>query len=263
MLRTMSTAASGMKAQQLNIDTIANNLANVNTTGYKRSQAEFQDLLYETVAPGGSMRADGQTAATRIEVGHGVKLVATNKDFGQGTIVSTNNPLDLMVEGDGFFQVRLPDDTLAYSRDGSFKMDAERNIVTAAGYRLEPPIQVPLDAVEISIARDGTVSVRLQGDNSSVQDIGQIELARLPNAAGMNARGGNLFVESPASGVPLVGPPGLDGLGEIASGFLEMSNVETVQELVSMIAAQRAYELNSRTITIADEMMQTINRLKR
>ena len=263
MLRTMSTAASGMKAQQTNIDIIANNLANVNTAGYKRSQAEFQDLLYEVVAAGGALRGEGRTAPVRIEIGHGVKLVGTNRDFTGGSIVSTNNPLDLMIEGDGFFQVRLPDDTIAYTRDGSFKLDAERNIVTAAGYRLEPPITVPLDAVELSVARDGTISVRLQGESSSYDDIGMIELSRFPNAAGMSARGGNLYLETPASGIPLLALPGLDGMGEISSGYLEMSNVDTVHELVNMIAAQRAYELNSRTIAIADEMLQTVNRLKR
>jgi flagellar basal-body rod protein FlgG len=258
----MSTAASGMKAQQTNIDTIANNLANVNTAGFKRSQAEFQDLLYEITATGGTLRGEGRVSPARIEIGHGVKLVGTNKDFTHGSIVSTENPLDLMIEGDGFFQVRLPDDTIAYTRDGSFKLDAERNIVTSAGYRLEPPVTLPLDAVEVSISREGVISVRLQGESSTVDEVGQIELTRFPNAAGMSARGGNLYLESPASGQPLLGLPGLDGMGEISSGYLEMSNVDTVHELVNMIAAQRAYELNSRTIAIADEMLQTVNRLK-
>jgi len=259
----MGTAASGMKAQQLNIDTIANNLANVNTTGYKKSHAEFQDLLYEKVMPGGQIDRDGRAVPTRVEVGHGVKLVATNKNFTQGTVVSTGNPLDLMVEGDGFFQLRMPDGTLKYTRDGSFKMDADRNIVSSAGYRLEPAVTIPEDAVELSVSRDGVIGVMVQGDDSNVQEIGQIELARFPNAAGLSARGGNIFVESPASGTPLLANPGLDGMGETSSGYLEMSNVETVDELVSMISAQRAYELNSKTISMADEMLQTVNRLKR
>ncbi len=263
MIRAMGTAASGMKAQQMNIDTIANNLANVNTTGYKKSHTEFQDLLYEKVMPGGQIDAEGRALPARVEVGHGVKLVATNKNFSQGTVVSTGNPLDIMVEGDGFFQLRMPDGTIKYTRDGSFKMDAERNIVTASGYRLEPAVIVPEDAIELSISRDGIVSVMVAGDDSNVQEIGQIEMARFPNASGLAARGGNVFGESPASGNPILGNPGLDGFGETASGFLEMSNVETVDELVNMISAQRAYELNSKTISMADEMMQTVNRLKR
>jgi len=263
MIRAMGTAASGMKAQQMNIDTISNNLANVNTTGYKRSHTEFQDLLYEKVMPGGQIDAEGKALPSRVEVGHGVKLVATNKNFSQGTVVSTGNPLDLMVEGDGFFQLRMPDGTIKYTRDGSFKMDADRNIVTASGYRMEPAIIVPEDAVELAVSRDGIVSVMVAGDDANVQEIGQIEMARFPNASGLAARGGNVFAESPASGNPILGSPGLDGIGETASGFLEMSNVETVDELVNMISAQRAYELNSKTITMADEMMQTVNRLKR
>jgi flagellar basal-body rod protein FlgG len=263
MIRAMGTASSGMKAQQMNIDTIANNLANVNTTGYKRSHAEFQDLLYEKVMPGGQIDAQGRAVPAKVEVGHGVKLVATNKNFSQGTVVSTNNPLDLMVEGDGFFQLRMPDGSIKYTRDGSFKMDADRNIVSSQGYVLEPAITVPEDAVEISISRDGNISVVTSGDEANIQEIGQLELARFPNAAGLDARGGNIFSESPASGNPILANPGLEGIGETASGFLEMSNVETVDELVKMISAQRAYELNSKTITMADEMLQTINRLKR
>jgi flagellar basal-body rod protein FlgG len=263
MLRAMSSAASGMKAQQLSIDTIANNLANVNTAGYKKTNVEFQDLLYEAVAPGGASRGSGLATPARIEIGHGVKMVATPKNFSQGTIRQTANPLDLMIEGDGFLQIRLPDGSLAYTRDGSLKLDAERNIVTSAGYQLEPPLQVPLDATDISIARDGTVSVQLQGDNATVQDLAQLELAKFPNPAGLTARGGNLYLESPASGVPLLGLPGQDGLGEVSSGFLELSNVETVDELVNMITAQRAYELNAKTISIVDDMMQNANNLKR
>ncbi|MCP4293698.1 MAG: flagellar basal-body rod protein FlgG [bacterium] len=263
MIRAMGTASSGMKAQQMNIDTIANNLANVNTTGYKRSHAEFQDLLYEKVMPGGMIDAEGRARPAKVEVGHGVKLVATNKNFSQGTVVSTNNPLDVMVEGDGFFQLRMPDGNIKYSRDGSFKLDADRNIVSSQGYLLEPNVTVPEDAMDISISRGGIIAVRTAGADAEIQEIGQVELARFPNAAGLDARGGNIFSESPASGTPILGNPGLEGIGETASGFLEMSNVETVDELVKMISAQRAYELNSKTITMADEMLQTINRLKR
>jgi len=263
MIRAMGTAASGMKAQQLNIDTIANNLANVNTTGFKKSHAEFQDLLYEKVVPGGQVDAEGRARPTMVEVGHGVKLVATSRHFGQGTVISTDNPLDLMIEGDGFFQLRMPDGSVRYTRDGSFKLDADRSVVTSEGYRLEPALEVPEDAIQIAVSRDGIVSVRLQGDDANAQEIGQLELARFPNASGLEGRGGNVFNESPASGTPILGNPGLEGMGEVASGFLEMSNVETVDELVKMISAQRAYELNSKTITMADEMLQTVNRLKR
>jgi len=263
MMRAMGTAASGMKAMQLQIDTISNNLANVNTTGYKKSDLAFQDLLYEQVVPGGQLRASGLVAPTQVEVGHGVKMVSTARDFRQGTVQATNNPLDLMIEGEGFFQLSMPDGTLGYTRDGNFKMDSERNIVTALGYRLEPSLQVPADATEISIARDGTVSVRLAGDTANVQDIGQIQLVRFPNSAGLSAKGSNVFLESPSSGAPLTSNPGQDGVGEISSGFLEMSNVETVDELVRMITAQRAYELNSKTISMADQMLQTANNIKR
>ena len=263
MIRAMGTAASGMKAQQMNIDTIANNLANVNTTGYKKSHAEFQDLLYEKVVPGGQINAEGRANPTRVEVGHGVKLVATNKDFGQGTVISTGNPLDIMVEGNGFFQLRMPDGTIKYTRDGSFKLDAELNVVNSTGYRLEPAVSVPQDATEIAVSRDGIISVMVAGDDANVQEIGQLELARFPNAAGLQARGGNIFAESPGSGTPILANPGTEGMGETSSGFLEMSNVETVDELVNMISTQRVYELNSNTITMADEMLQTINRLKR
>lgn len=263
MIRAMGAAASGMKAQQLNIDTIANNLANVNTTGYKKSHVEFQDLLYEKAMPGGQVDAQGNAIPAKVEIGHGVKLSATNKSFTQGTVTSTGNPLDLMVEGDGFFQVRMPDGTIKYTRDGSFKMDADRNIVTSQGYLLEPAVTIPADAVEISVSREGVVAVKTSGDDANVSQIGQLELARFPNSAGLDARGGNLFSESPSSGTPVLANPGLDGLGETASGYLEMSNVETVDELVHMISAQRAYELNSKTITMADEMLQTINNLKR
>jgi len=263
MMRAMGSAASGMKAMQMQIDTISNNLANVNTTGFKKSSMQFQDLLYEQVVPGGGLQGNGMVAPSRVEVGHGVKMVSTSKDFGVGTVVSTSNPLDLLIEGDGFFQLRLPDGNLAYTRDGSFKMDGERNIVTAMGYRLEPAIQIPADATEVAIARDGTVSVRLSGDSATVQEIGTMEIVRFPNPAGLISRGSNMFLESPASGTPLTGTPGLDGLGEVSSGYLELSNVETVDELVRMITAQRAYELNSKTISMADQMMQTANNVKR
>ena len=185
------------------VDTIANNLANLNTNGFKRTQVDFQDLIYvKPLEPGQEVSA-GVTAPTGIEIGSGVRPASTLKVFTQGEPENTGRDLDLMIEGDGFFQLRLPDGSLAYTRDGSFKLDAERNIVTSTGYRMEPPLQVPADAIEIAIGRDGVVSVLLQGDTSNIQEIGQIEMARFPNAGGLKARGGNLYLESPGSGTPV------------------------------------------------------------
>jgi flagellar basal-body rod protein FlgG len=263
MLRAMSTAASGMRAQQTRIDTIANNLANANTAGFKASRVEFQDLLYEDVLPAGGTRADGSVEPVRMEVGHGVRLAASTRSLGEGTVEQTGNPTDFAIEGDGFFQIRMPDGSIAYSRDGSFKVDADRNLVTSAGYRLEPAMTIPQDAVEVSLARDGTVSVLLAGQNDTPQAIGQLELARFANPAGMRQEGGNLMRSSANSGPPLLGQPGTVGYGETTQGFLERSNVQVVVELVDMITAQRAYELNSKAIQVADEMLSTVNGIRR
>lgn len=263
MLRAMSTAASGMSAQQTRIDAIANNLANVNTVGYKASRMEFQDLLYEEVAPTGGVRADGGTPPTRIEVGHGVRIVSSTRNYSQGMIEQTGNPLDWSVQGDGFFQVSLPDGNVAYTRDGSFKVDVEGSIVTAGGYRLEPAISVPEDAVEVAVGRDGTVSVRLAGDDTNLAVIGQLELARFTNPAGLSQQGENLMRATPNSGNAILGTPAQLGFGTVEQGFVERSNVEVVKELVSMISAQRAYELNSKSIQTADDMLGTVNSIRR
>ncbi len=263
MLRSMSTAASGMHAQQARIDAIANNLANVNTTGFKRSRMEFQDLLYENLAPSGAQRADGQTAPTRVEVGHGVRVVSSVRIQTEGRIEVTENELDMVIQGDGFFQVQLPDGNIGYTRDGSFKLDRDRNIVTSSGFLLEPAINVPEDAVEIGISSDGQVDVILAGDSGNAQSIGQIQLVRFNNPAGMAQQGQNILLATPNSGVPVPGTPGELGYGSIFQGALEKSNVDVATELVDMITAQRAYELNSRAIQTADDMLQTVNQIRR
>ncbi|NLG69488.1 MAG: flagellar basal-body rod protein FlgG [Firmicutes bacterium] len=262
MMRSLWTAASGMAGQQFTVDTIANNLANVNTAGFKKSRVDFQDLLYQTIRFAGTAVTAGAEIPTGIQVGHGVRPVATVKIFSQGTFRETNNPLDLVIEGDGFFQVLLPDGTIAYTRDGSFKKDSAGRIVTSDGFVLEPEIIIPSDAIELSVGADGTVSVVMVND-SEPQEIGRIELARFVNPAGLRNYGRNLFLATGASGPPIVGQPGLDGFGAIAQGHLEMSNVEVVEEMVNLIMAQRAYDANSKAIQASDDMLQSANNLRR
>jgi len=261
-MRSLHTAASGMAGQQFNIDTIANNLANVNTTGFKKSRADFQDLLYQSVRFAGTPVTAGAQIPTGIQIGHGVRTVATQKIFSQGMFKQTDNPLDIVIEGEGFFQVLMPDGTIAYTRDGAFKKDANGRLVTSDGFFLEPEILIPEDAVQIAIGTDGTVSVTVSGD-SEPQTVGQIELARFVNPAGLLSAGRNLYFATAASGPPLVGTAGLDGFGNLAQGFLEMSNVQVVEEMVAMITSQRAYEVNSRAIQASDDMLQTANNLRR
>ncbi|HOQ88773.1 MAG TPA: flagellar basal-body rod protein FlgG [Candidatus Hydrogenedentes bacterium] len=263
MIRSLFTAATGMMGQQMTIDTIANNLANVNTTGFKKSRVNFQDLMYETIKPAGSETTAGTTIPEGIQIGHGVRPSAISKVFSPGAAIQTGNPLDLMIEGDGFFQIELPDGTTAYTRDGAFKRNQEGNIMTADGYSLTPVINIPEDAELIIVSTDGNVSVRVPGDNAP-QVVGTIQLTRFANPAGLDARlGRNLFLETPASGAPIEGQAGLDGFGTIAQGFLENSNVQVVDEIIQMIIAQRAYEANSKVIQSADEMLQTANNAKR
>jgi flagellar basal-body rod protein FlgG len=262
MMRALWTAASGMIGQQFKIDTTANNLANVNTTGFKKSRVDFQDLLYQTDKHAGTPVTAGSQVPTGIQVGHGVRTVATQKLFTQGTYQQTDNDYDLVIEGDGFFQVLLPDGGIRYTRDGAFKLDSDGRIVTSDGFPLEPEIRIDRDAREVSIGSDGTVSVMRPGDDRP-QEIGRIELARFINPAGLKSAGSNLFEATAASGEPIIGIPGLDGFGDLAQGFLEMSNVQVVEEMVSMIVAQRAYETNSKAIQAADEMLQTANNLRR
>ncbi len=262
MMRSLWTAASGMVGQQFKIDTISNNLANVNTTGFKRSRVDFQDLLYHTVKFAGTPVTAGAQVPTGIQIGHGVRPVATQKIFGQGTFQQTDNPLDLVIEGDGFFQVLLPDGGTRYTRDGAFKLDSSGRMVTSDGFPLEPEVLIPEDAVSVSVGSDGTVSV-VQPGGTEPQEIGRVELARFVNPAGLKSDGRNLFTATAATGDAFVGTPGLDGFGALAQGFLEMSNVQVVEEMVSMIVAQRAYETNSKAIQASDDMLQTANNLRR
>ncbi len=262
MIRALWTASSGMTTQQTNIDIIANNLANVNTTGFKKARAQFQDLLYQTIREAGSLTAQGNMNPTGLQIGHGARLVATSKSYAPGDIVQTDNALDLVIEGDGFFQLLLPDGSIGYTRDGSFKLDGEGRIVNNEGYQLQPEIWVPADATDVIVSSDGTVSVLYAGEDTP-EEIGRIELVRFLNPAGLMNIGRNIVKYTSASGEPQYGTPGLDGFGAITQGFLEMSNVKVVEEMVNMIVAQRAYEVNSKAIQAADEMLQTANNLRR
>jgi flagellar basal-body rod protein FlgG len=262
MMRALFTAATGMIAQQLNIDTTANNLANVNTTGFKRSRVDFQDLLYQTSRVPGSPTAQGVEAPTGIQVGSGVRPASTQRIFSQGDFQQTENPLDLVIEGDGFFQVLRGDGTTAYTRAGSFRKDANGRMVNPDGYPLQPEITIPAQAVNISIGTDGVVSVTLAGNNTP-QQVGTIELARFSNPAGLNAIGRNLFLPTAASGNATTGAPGSLAVGTLSQGFIEMSNVKVVEEMVNLIIGQRAYEAGSRAVQTADEMLQSANNLRR
>jgi len=262
MIRSLWTAASGMKSQSLNIDVISNNLANVNTTGFKTSRADFQDLLYETLRQAGSSSSDNTTVPTGIQVGHGSRPVASHKIFSEGDFQQTKNELDMAIEGNGFFQIIQPTGEIAYSRDGAFKMDRDGRIVTSDGFPLEPEITIPSDSISLTIGIDGTVSV-LQAGASTPTEIGTISLARFVNPAGLHSIGRNLYLPTNASGDAIIGTAGEDGIGTLAQGFLEMSNVSVVDEMVKMITAQRAYEINSKTIQAADDMLQQANNVKR
>ncbi|MFN8179500.1 MAG: flagellar basal-body rod protein FlgG [bacterium] len=260
MMRALSTAATGMIAQQLNVDTIANNLANVNTPSFKRTRARFQDLLYQNLRPAGDPARMGPPA--ELAVGHGTRLAATERNFVQGTTEQTNNPLNLLIQGNGFFQVRRPDGTTAYTRDGSFFVSPDGALVNSDGLYVEPEIQVPDGVKDMTISNEGVMSVTYV-DSSNQEDIGQVELARFLNPGGLASMGQNLFAPTPASGQPITGTPGSAGFGTVLSGYLEGSNVEVVDEMVSLITAQRAYEINSKAITTADEMLSAATQLVR
>lgn len=261
MLRALRTAASGMSAQQLYIDLVAHNLANVNTTGFKKGRAEFEDLLYQTLKPAGGVEAQG-SAPTPLQVGHGTKLVAAAKIYSQGDSEVTGNPLDVAIEGDGFFQIQLPDGTTGYTRDGSFRIDSEGRLVNAHGYAMLPEVAVPEDTESVLINGQGQVFVR-QAGSESVTDLGQLLLSRFVNPAGLEATGGNLLRQSPASGTPILGAPGELGIGTVKQGALERSNVSVVEEMINMIVAQRAFEINSKAIRSADDLLGLVSNLKR
>jgi flagellar basal-body rod protein FlgG len=262
MQRSLFIGATGMDAQRLNIDVISNNLANVNTNGFKKSRADFQELLYQGLKTPGALSGDGSEVPTGIQVGLGVKPAAVQKMFQQGDFASTGNPLDMVIEGEGFFQVTTPDGDLAYTRAGAFKLDSSGNIVNSDGYLMEPAITVPDDTLEITISSDGMVSV-MQPGSGTPTEVGQIEIARFVNPGGLLALGKNLFQPSGSSGDPTTGNPDSEGLGSINQGFLELSNVNIVEEMVTMIVSQRAYELNSKVVQSSDEMLQMANNLKR
>ena len=251
-----------MNAQQSNIDNVAHNLANVNTAGFKKSRVEFEDLVYEVSKAPGSASSTTAESPTGLETGLGVRPVATSRDFSRGNLRSTSAPLDLAIEGAGFFQVQLPTGDTGFTRAGSFHLNAEGALVTDEGYHIEPQISVPPSATSISISKDGIVSAVLAGQ-SAPQQLGTIELASFQNPAGLRALGGNLYQASTASGEPNVGAPGSDARGTLAQGFVEDSNVSVVEEMVNMILGQRAYEANSKVVKAADEMLQQVNTIVR
>jgi flagellar basal-body rod protein FlgG len=261
MIKSLYTAASGMNAQQTNLDNIANNIANANTTGFKRSRVEFQDLVYETLrdtAP----TTQGTQVPTELQIGGGTKPVATVKNFEQGSPEQTGNALDLMIRGDGFFQLLMPDGTLSYTRDGSWKISADGQVVNADGLPMEPPLTVPQDATGILVEPDGRVLVTTAAAPEPTE-LGRIELARFVNPTGLSSLGGNLCRQTIASGEPIVAQAGLDGTGTLDQGYLEASNVKIVNEMIAMITAQRSYELNSKSVRTADDMINIAANLKR
>lgn len=261
MIKSLYSAASGMHAQQTNLDNIANNIANANTTGFKRSRVEFQDLVYENLR-GTAPTAQGTTIPAALQVGGGTKPVATVKNFEIGSPQHTGNPLDMMIRGDGFFQVLLPDGTVGYTRDGAWKVSSEGELVNADGLPMEPPLTIPQDAISILIHPDGRVMANT-ASAAEPAEIGRIELARFVNPAGLSNLGNNLYKQTVASGDPLVAQAGLDGLGTLDQGYLEASNVKIVNEMIAMITAQRSYELNSKSVRTADDMIGIASNLKR
>lgn len=257
------TAATGLSAQQRFVEIISNNLSNVNTTGFKKTRPEFHDLMYETLRSAGNTPRSGTEPTNEIQIGGGTELVAASKQFSQGDINPTSNPLDIAINGEGFFTIRRPDNTFAYTRDGSFQVDKSGQLVTTQGYVLEPGLTMPDNATQVIISRDGVVSAMTSSSSSAAEHIGQIELARFINPAGLSAIGDNLFVETPASGAAQMQQPAMNNTGELVQSHLENSNVDLVEEMVNMIVAQRAYELNSKSVRTAEDILTTATNLKR
>jgi flagellar basal-body rod protein FlgG len=254
MLRAFSTAATGMSAQQMMVDVTANNLANINTTGFKRSQIDFQDLLYTKMRESGTEVSSGIKTPGGMEIGSGVRAGSTVKVFSNGELVNTSRPLDIAITGDGFLQVSMPDGSVRYTRDGALQVNVNGELVTALGYILDPAISIPTNASSVDVGKDGSVNVT--DDSRSQSVVGTIQLAKFINPAGLSSEGDNLLAETEASGPPITGTAGENGFGSIQSGFLEKSNVQMVTELVNLITAQRAYEVNSRAIKAGDEMLK-------
>lgn len=264
MVRSLWTAASGMIGQQANIDTISNNLANVNTSGFKKMRADFEDLLYQTIKTAGTPATEETVVPVGVQMGHGVKVAATQRMFTQGALQNTENNTDLAIQGDGFFRIQMYDGSYAYTRDGAFKIDADGRLVTSNGYKVLPDVVMPEGFIPetLSVSADGRVSVKVPGRDDPIQ-VAQVELYRFPNPVGLTAVGENLYKVSNATGDPIPGRPGFDGMGKLVHKFLEMSNVSVVREMVNLIVAQRAYEFNSKAIQTSDSMLGIATGLKR
>ena len=260
MMRSLYIAKTGMDASQFKLDVISNNLANTSTNGFKASRAVFEDLLYQTVRQPGAQSSQQTQLPSGLQIGTGVRPVATERIFTQGNVNQTNNDKDLAIQGNGFFQVLLPDGTTAYTRDGSFQTDSQGQMVTSSGYTLQPPITIPLNTTKLTVGRDGTVSIMQAGSTATTQ-IGTIQVATFINPAGLESRGENLYSETAASGTPNPNTPGTNGAGALWQGYVETSNVNVVEELVNMIQTQRAYEINSKSITTSDQMLAKISQL--
>ena len=262
MIRSLYTAATGMIAQQTQIDVTSHNIANVNTIGYKKQRAEFADLFYQVSEYAGISSSDTSISPTGIEVGLGARPTAITKQFTQGNFKETGNNLDMAITGNGFFQLQLPDGSVGYTRNGAFKLDGQGQVVNSDGYKLIPEITIPESAVAVAVGSNGSVSVVQAGETEPTQ-VGQIELANFINPAGLHSLGDNNYINTIASGDAILGSAGLDGIGQIRQGFVEMSNVQLVEEMTDLITGQRAYEANSKAITTSDEMLKTVNQLKR
>jgi flagellar basal-body rod protein FlgG len=260
MIRSLWIAKTGMEGQQTKLDAISNNLANVATTGFKRGGVMFEDLMYQNLRQPGAASSEQSQLPTGLQVGLGVRAAASTRNFSQGTLQQTTGQFDVAIKGHGFLQIQLPDGTTGYTRDGSLQVDANGQLVTNAGYVVQPGITIPANAQNVSIAADGTINVQLAGQ-ALPQSVGQLQLAAFVNPSGLESRGQNLFAETAASGTPNAGAPGSNGLGTLQQGFVEGSNVNVVEELVSMIATQRAYELNSKAIQTSDQMLQKLAQL--
>lgn len=260
MIRSLWTAKTGLESQQFNVDVISNNLANVSTNGFKRQRAVFEDLLYQVIRQPGAQTSQLNQVPSGLQLGAGVRPVATARIFSSGNLQQTGNSLDIGINGQGFFQILRPDGTLAYTRDGSFQLDNQGNVVTSSGYPLQPGITIPPNTVTITIGNDGTVTALVAGNPAPAQ-VGTLQLANFVNPGGLQAIGENQFLETASSGAPLVNQPGTNGVGALNQGFVETSNVSVTEELVNLITAQRAFEINSRSIQSSDQMLQRLTQL--
>jgi flagellar basal-body rod protein FlgG len=260
MIRSLWISKTGLDAQQMQLDTISHNLANVGTNGYKRAHAQFEDLLYQNLRQAGAQETQTNTLPTGLQLGTGVRPVGTSRNFSQGNLNRTENPLDMAINGNGFFQVTMPDGGTTYTRDGALRVDAQGQLVTANGYPIQPAITLPANSTSVTVGADGIVTAITPGNATPVQ-VGQLQTASFVNPAGLDPQGQNLFRETAASGTPTVGTPGLNGHGTISQGYVETSNVNVVEELVSMIQTQRAYEINSKAISTSDQMLGRLAQL--